>query len=123
MDLMKGLRDGGAEIALETNGTLSIPSWLVDYFDHVTVSPKGRRGAPASTEHLKFVKANDLKIVVPCPMAVEDLLSLYTGASLYLQPRDDGGDVGAAALDEARLLAARHGGRVSIQVHKLLGLP
>lgn len=122
--LMQSLRLHGAEIALETNGTKEIPSWLGGFFDHVTVSPKGLRSDPGSVEHLRpLAEASDLKIVVPCPMPVEDLLAVYPGARLYFQPRDEGGDHGSDAFAQACRLAALHGGRVSIQTHKLMGLP
>lgn len=122
IDLMDDLRAGGAQIALETNGTREMPPWLAPRFDHVTVSPKGLRGAGGSVDHLRPMVAQDLKIVVPCPMLAAELIQLYPGATLYFQPRDDG-DGGRANLDQARHLAAHFGGRVSIQTHKLLGLP
>lgn len=123
--LLVALRRAGMDTALETNGTRPMPRELAPCWSHVTVSPKGLRAAPGSVDHLHPLDAQDLKIVVPCPMAVEDLVKLYRGATLYFQPRDERVSTldPGANLALARKLAAQHGGRVSIQTHKLLGLP
>lgn len=124
--LLIALRRAGTETALETNGTQEMPHELAPLWSHVTVSPKGLRAVPGSTDHLRPLAAQDLKVVVPCPIPVEDLRKLYPRATLYFQPKDEWGistlDPGAN-LALARRLAAQHGGRLSIQTHKLLGLP
>lgn len=124
--LLSTLLQAGAETALETNGTRPMPRWLAPYWKHVTVSPKGLRSKPGSIEHLQAMAATDLKIVVPCPMSIPDLLDVYRGGLVFFQPRDDGAVPTlnpGANLALARGLAALYGGRVSIQTHKLLGLP
>lgn len=122
--LLTALRRAGMETALETNGTHPMPRAIAPCWSHVTVSPKGLRAVPGSVDHLHPLDAQDLKIVVPCPMPVEDLVKLYPGATLYFQPRDDqDGSTGRSHLQEALGLARRFGGRVSIQTHKFAGMP
>lgn len=125
--LLVSLLRRGWETALETNGTRPLPRELAPLFTHVTVSPKPLRGVDgevlSGTEHLQALRADDLKIVVPTPFPVAELVDLYRKAHLYFQPMDQGGDRGTAALHEAVRLARHYGGRVSLQVHKLAGLP
>lgn len=110
----------GWETALETNGTVAMPPAVAAHWSHVTVSPKGSRLAPGSVAHLKPLQTTDLKIVVPCPMPVEQLAETYQGAILYFQPCDIAGENNTPA---AIALANKHGGRLSVQTHKILGLP
>jgi organic radical activating enzyme len=131
--LVDAMRRRGWEVALETNGTRPVPHELAPILSHVTVSPKALRGQTntplASTDHLQSFAAQDLKIVVPCPMPVESLRALYPRAALYFQPKDlggrepDGNGPGHFYLDEALRNARRYGGRVSLQTHKFAGMP
>lgn len=128
VSLVEAMRRRRWEVAVETNGTRPIPRELAPLLTHVTVSPKALRGEDgevlASTDHLHAFAAQDLKVVVPCPMPVEALVALYPRAQLYLQPRDDqDGSTGRSHLQEALGLARRFGGRVSLQSHKLVGMP
>lgn len=126
LSLVETMRRRGWEVALETNGTRPVTHELAPLLSHVTVSPKAVRGpdgeALPSVDHLHAFAAQDLKVVVPCPMPVEALVGLYRRATLYLQPRDDG-DTGRVHLQEALRLARLHGGRLSLQTHKFAGMP
>lgn len=118
--VLVGCLSRGWETALETNGTVAMPPVVASQWSHVTVSPKGIRAAPGSVAHLKPLQASDLKIVVPCPMPVERLAEIYTGATLYFQPCDIAGQDNT---QQSIALANKHGGRLSVQTHKVLGLP
>lgn len=133
--LLEGVRAMGGMTSLETNGTRIIPEAHWHLWDHVTISPKGMKSSPGSVGHLEgparilamAAEAGsrasiDLKVVVPSSLPLAELLGLFPSASLFIQPRDSG-DRGLSHLGEARRLAARHGGRISIQTHKLLDLP
>ena len=102
----------GFEIAIETNGTLPVPRAI----DWICVSPKAQ--AP-----LKQRSGDELKLVYPqdClhPAQVEDL----DFAHFLLQPMDEGAKTAGnlrAAIDYCR---AHPKWRLSLQTHKLLGLP
>lgn len=127
VDLVASMRRRGWVVAVETNGTRPVPRELAPLLSHVTVSPKAARvdgAASPGTDHLRSFAAQDLKIVVPCPMPIDALVKLYPRAELFFQPRDlGGGDSGATYLQEALRLARDHGGRVSLQTHKFAGMP
>jgi 7-carboxy-7-deazaguanine synthase (Cx14CxxC type) len=110
-ELIAACHDGGFEVGVETNGTCSAPAGL----DWVTVSPKA--GAPF------VLKAGDeLKLAFPQPgLAPEKLLDLDFRC-FFLQPIA-GPEIAAntrAAVD----YCLRHPPwRLSLQIHKLVGLP
>jgi len=100
------------EIAIETNGTLPVPRTI----DWICVSPKA--GAP-----LVQRSGDELKLVYPQeaidPRALEGLDFTH----FLLQPMDAGAKTPAhlaAAIDYCR---AHPKWRLSLQTHKLLGLP
>jgi 7-carboxy-7-deazaguanine synthase len=109
--LVAALHAHGFEIAIETNGTILPP----DGIDWICVSPK--QGAP-----LALTRGDELKLVFPqeglCP---EDLPPLdFTHR--YLQPLDN------AALPHNTQRAVEYclkhpRWRLSLQTHKLLGIP
>jgi 7-carboxy-7-deazaguanine synthase (Cx14CxxC type) len=109
--LIAALHAQGFEIGIETNGSLALPPRL----DWVCVSPKA--GAD-----LVVRSGDELKLVYPqagiAPAAVEHLDFRF----FFLQPLD-GADAPAntrAALDYCR---AHPHWRLSLQTHKLLGIP
>jgi 7-carboxy-7-deazaguanine synthase len=110
--LIAALHAEGFAIAIETNGTLPVPRAI----DWICVSPKP--GAPLvqrSGDELKLVYPQDA--LDPC--ALEDL----DFAHFLLQPMDEGVKTPAnldAAMDYCR---AHPKWRLSLQTHKLLGLP
>lgn len=109
--LIAALHAQGFEIAIETNGTLAAPPGI----DWICVSPKA--GAP-----LVQRSGNELKLVYPQPpfdpLAFEDLSFKH----FFLQPMDGPHrEANTAAAEEY----CRHHPRwkVSLQTHKLLGIP
>ena len=144
--LVSGLLDDGADVAIETNGTI----WgdVVDMLNehprgHITVSPKpligfSFRGLNAETEqsleHVVVRKGTDLKVIVPTPFDLSSFAE-WEFEHRFLQPMDihhvkddnrgeiSGLPVSSSPFRVARSLAEQHGWRVSVQTHKLLGLP
>lgn len=116
------LQSRGFKVAIETNGTLEIEPWLAPLLDHVTLSPKGLRDRGAAFDHIKVRRCTDLKIVIPTPFQVGALLQKIDHDHLFFQPKDEGGDRGSLALGQAMEAARAYGGRVSVQVHKHLGI-
>ena len=110
--LISALHGAGFEIAIETNGTLPVPRAI----DWICVSPKA--GAP-----LVQRSGDELKLVYPqdCfdPAEVE---SLDFGHFL-LQPMDAGADSPANLRAAIDYCLAHPKWRLSVQTHKLLGLP
>jgi organic radical activating enzyme len=115
--LLHGLRAAGVIIALETNGTISVP---LDLFDHITVSPKPLR-AGEGIEHIAQTTGHAIKVIVPTWFTEGELVSMGIGfADRFIQPRDGPGpSMNGLAISTA----ARLGWRVSWQTHKLVGLP
>jgi 7-carboxy-7-deazaguanine synthase (Cx14CxxC type) len=109
--LIDALHARGFEIAIETNGTLPVPRAI----DWICVSPK------AGTD-LKQRSGDELKLVYPQagfePEAVAELAFTYR----YLQPMD-GPDVKANTERAVAYCKAHPGWRLSLQTHKLLGIP
>ncbi|MBM3544176.1 MAG: 7-carboxy-7-deazaguanine synthase [Alphaproteobacteria bacterium] len=110
--LIDALHASGFEIAIETNGTLRVPQSI----DWICVSPKGV--AP-----LVQWSGDELKLVYPQndidPASLTDLDFTH----FLLQPMDEG--VKSAANLQAALdyCLAHPKWRLSLQTHKLLGLP
>ncbi len=112
--LCAALHDAGFTVAVETNGTHPVPAGV----DWITVSPKA--GAP-----LAQTRGDELKLVWPQPGLTEaDLpaLEALTFDHFLIQPRDDGDLVSHQAACVA-LCQRRPPWRLSLQTHKLLGLP
>jgi 7-carboxy-7-deazaguanine synthase (Cx14CxxC type) len=110
-DLISRLHEHGFRIAIETNGTILAPAGV----DWVCVSPKA--GAP-----MRLRSGDELKIVYPQqgldPCDYEHLSFEH----FFLQPMDCGPseDHVPATVDYCR----RHPRwRISLQTHKLLGIP
>lgn len=112
-DLIDALRDRGFLVAVETNGTIQTPPGL----DWICVSPKA--GA-------KWVQkgGHELKVVWPQEFDLEQLGKLSFD-HFFLQPQDHGD----AAVRERHLRAtidqvmAHPLWRLSLQTHKLIGIP
>lgn len=109
--LIAALHQAGFEIAVETNGTLRPPGGL----DWLCVSPK------AGTE-LVIRSGDELKLVFPQPGAdpaeFEDLAFRH----FFLQPMD-GPDREANTAAALQYCLAHPRWRLSLQTHKLLGIP
>jgi 7-carboxy-7-deazaguanine synthase (Cx14CxxC type) len=110
--LIAALHAEGFEIAIETNGTLPVPRAI----DWICVSPKA--GAP-----LVQRSGDELKLVYPQaaldPVALEGL----DFAHFLLQPMDQGANSHANLSAAIEYCRAHPKWRLSLQTHKLLGLP
>ena len=109
--LIDAVHAEGFEIAVETNGTIAAPAGL----DWICVSPKA--GADFVQAH-----GDELKVVWPQPGLDLDRLARLDFRHFFLQPMD--GPARAAntrAIVEACLAHPRW--RLSLQTHKLIGIP
>lgn len=110
-DLIAALRANGFQIAVETNGTMTVPSGV----DWICVSPKQR-------SKLVQVQGDELKLVYPQdgldPAAFEHL----EFAHFFLQPLD-GPDRERHTKLAIDYCLAHPVWRLSIQIHKILGIP
>jgi organic radical activating enzyme len=108
--LIAALHDEGCTIAVETNGTMPSPPGI----DWLTVSPKG--GAP-----LIQTSGDELKLVYPQegidPAAYEDMAFEH----FLLQPVDNPNCPNAVA-KAIEYCLARPKWRLSLQVHKVIGI-
>jgi 7-carboxy-7-deazaguanine synthase (Cx14CxxC type) len=109
--LVEALHREGFEIAVETNGTRTPPAGL----DWVTVSPKA--GAP-----LVLTSGDELKLVYPQAGAEPGLYETLDFREFFLQPMD-GPDRERNVAAAAAWCLAHPRWRLSLQVHKLAGLP
>ena len=109
--LVEALHERGLEVAIETNGTRPVPPGV----DWVCVSPKA--GAP-----LVVSGGDELKLVFPQPGAEPERFASLGFDHFLLQPMD--GPDRARATDLAVRYCLEHPGwRLSLQTHKLLGIP
>ena len=111
------------KVALETNGTVYGP--VIELLKghpkgHITVSPKPLKGKLEANDHIKVRSGNDLKVVYPSEFKLTDLRK-WKFNHYYLQPKDEGPDDNNVISTISR--ATEDGWKVSIQTHKLLGLP
>ena len=109
--LIAALHAQGFEIAVETNGTRPAPPGI----DWLCVSPKA--AAP-----LVQTSGDELKLVYPQPEAMPERFAGLAFTHLLLQPMD-GPDLAANTLAAIDYCKAHPTWRLSIQTHKLLGIP
>ena len=110
-ELVQAFHDRGFEVAVETNGTLAPPAGL----DWVCVSPK------AGTD-LAIRSGDELKLVFPQPGAEPERYVDLDFAQHFLQPMD--GPDRVANTDAAIAYCLAHPRwRLSLQSHKLIGIP
>jgi 7-carboxy-7-deazaguanine synthase len=112
--LVAALHAQGFEIAMESNGTLPVHSGI----DWVCISPKAGSDVVQRS-------GNELKLVWPQAGSILETLEQWAFDHFLIQPMDSGN---AATNEENRLAAielvsARPKWRLSLQNHKLLGLP
>lgn len=110
-DLVAAFHAAGFRVAIETNGTRQVPSGL----DWVCVSPK------AGTELVQRC-GDELKVVFPQANLDLDALTTLNFAHFYLQPMD-GPDAQANTDAAVRYCLEHPSWRLSLQMHKLIGLP
>ena len=109
--LIAALHRAGFEIAIETNGTLLPPPGI----DWVCVSPKARAG-------LVLRSGDELKIVFPQDALEPESLARLDFHHFFLQPMD--GPERARNTELATRYCLEHPQwRLSLQTHKLLGIP
>ena len=109
--LIDTLHGEGFEIAVETNGTLPATAGI----DWICVSPKAGSDVVQRS-------GNELKLVWPQPGIDPEALTAWEFDHFLIQPMDcaDGEAAVAAAVD---YVMAHPRWRLSLQTHKLLGLP
>jgi 7-carboxy-7-deazaguanine synthase (Cx14CxxC type) len=109
--LIGALHERGFEVAVETNGTLPAPAGL----DWICVSPK------AGTDVVQRT-GDELKLVWPQAGIDPDLLASWDFRHLLIQPMDCA-DKEAALAASIAFVMKNPRWRLSLQTHKLLGLP
>ena len=109
--LIDALHACGFEIAVETNGTIAAPAGL----DWICVSPKAN--AP-----LVQLSGHELKLVYPQSLALPDAFTALDFKGFFLQPMDGPDAVRNTAAAVAYCLAHPQW-RLSLQTHKMLGIP
>lgn len=110
-ELVAALHERSFEVAVETNGTLPAPAGL----DWVCVSPK------AGTE-LVITAGDELKLVYPQEGAEPERFERLGFDRFYLQPLDGPRREANTAAAVAYCLAHPRW-RLSLQTHKLIGIP
>ncbi len=109
--LIEALHRLGFEVGVETNGTQDAPEGL----DWICVSPK----ADAA---LKLTRGDELKLVYPQKDVPPERFADLDFTHFFLQPLDDANrDANTKAATEY-CLAHPHW-RLSLQTHKLIGIP
>lgn len=109
--LVAALHAQGFEIAVETNGTCAAPEGL----DWICVSPKA--GAPLALRH-----GNELKLVFPQEGVDPGEFESLAFDHFFLQPMD-GPERERNTAAAVRFCLAHPRWRLSLQTHKLLGIP
>jgi 7-carboxy-7-deazaguanine synthase (Cx14CxxC type) len=109
--LIDALHARSFEIAVETNGTQAAPAGL----DWICVSPKAQ--AP-----LVITEGHELKLVYPQEELKPDALADLKFQHLWLQPMD-GPDRAANTAAAVAYCLEHPRWRVSLQTHKLIGIP
>lgn len=109
--LLRALHNEGFEVAVETNGTVPPPAGV----DWLCVSPKA--GA-----ELVVRCGDEIKLVFPQPGAEPERFERLPFSHFFLQPMD-GGDRQANTAAALHYCLAHPRWRLSLQTHKLLGIP
>jgi 7-carboxy-7-deazaguanine synthase len=109
--LLDALHGAGFEVAVETNGTLPAPAGI----DWICVSPK------AGTEIVQR-RGDELKLVWPQEGIDPEALLGWTFDHFLIQPKD-GDERDASLLKAIDYVMAHPAWKLSLQTHKLLGLP
>ena len=109
--LIAALHQGGFEVAVETNGTIEAPAGI----DWLCVSPKA--GAT-----LLLRQGDEIKLVYPQPGAEPERYERLAFGHYFLQPMD-GPNLEANTAAALQYCLAHPRWRLSLQTHKLLGIP
>lgn len=110
-ELVEAFHEQGLEVAIETNGTIPV----LEIIDWICVSPK------AGSE-LVQLHGNELKLVYPQSGAEPHLFENLDFTHFYLQPMDSPKQAEniAATVEYCK---ANPKWRLSVQTHKLVGIP
>ena len=109
--LIAALHEAGFAVAVETNGTIAPPPGI----DWTCVSPKARA-------ELVVQSGDELKLVFPQPGAEPQRFEALAFQHFFLQPMD-GPDRDAHTALAIRYCLAHPRWRLSLQTHKLIGIP
>lgn len=109
--LIAALHAKGFEIAVETNGTIAAPEGI----DWICVSPK-------ADAELKQLRGDELKLVYPQPQAQPERFEGLNFRYFFLQPMDGAEQEENTSAATAYCLAHPKW-RLSLQTHKLIGIP
>ncbi|WP_395370547.1 7-carboxy-7-deazaguanine synthase [Komagataeibacter diospyri] len=109
--LIAALHARGFEIAVETNGTMAAP----DGIDWICVSPKA--GADLVQTH-----GHELKLVYPQPDLLPDQVAGLDFQQFWLQPMDNANRA-RNTTDAVTYCMYHPQWRLSLQTHKLIGIP
>lgn len=110
-DLINALHAEGFEVAVESNGTQLAPSGI----DWICVSPKAH--AP-----IVLTSGNELKLVFPQDDAKPEMFVTLQFDHFFLQPMD-GPERQANTQQAVNYCKAHPRWRLSVQTHKILGIP
>ena len=109
--LVEAMHARGFQVAVETNGTVSPPADI----DWLCVSPK-------ADQPLAIARGDELKLVFPQPKAPPERFEALDFEHFFLQPMD--GPRREANTREAIAYCLAHPRwRLSLQTHKVLGIP
>jgi 7-carboxy-7-deazaguanine synthase len=110
-ELVNALHEQGFEIAIETNGTVQPPTGI----DWICMSPKAGAGTV-------LLSGNELKLIFPQPGAEPEKYEALEFDHFYLQPMD--GPRREENTARAVNYCLEHPRwKLSLQTHKLLGIP
>lgn len=109
--LVAALHERGFEMAIETNGTILPPPGI----DWICVSPK-------ADAELKLTRGHELKLVYPQSRGEPERYASLDFEHFYLQPMD-GPECEANTRAATTYCLAHPKWRLSLQTHKLLGIP
>jgi 7-carboxy-7-deazaguanine synthase (Cx14CxxC type) len=109
--LIEALHARGFTVAVETNGTLPVPASI----DWICVSPK------AGSE-IKQRTGDEIKLVYPQPGLHPEAVADWSFAHRFLQPMD-GPDIAENTALALAYCKAHPRWRLSLQTHKILGIP
>ena len=109
--LIEALHAHDFEIAIETNGTLLLPQGI----DWICVSPK-------ADAILQVTKGDELKLVYPQALAMPERFEDLAFEHFFLQPMD-GIDREKNTRRVIEYCLAHPNWRLSVQTHKVLGIP
>lgn len=109
--LIEALHASGFEVGVETNGTQIPPDGL----DWICMSPKAEAG-------IKLTQGDELKLVYPQADAPPERFAALAFRHFFLQPMD-GAERDANIAAATAYCLAHPQWRLSLQTHKLIGIP